>query len=308
MARHLDSPLLYPEAFGMLVLMKSFQVAKSAMVPAVVSSRDELVRANSRLTLAGVFGGIVAGGFAVGVMRLGGGSWVLAFGAIAYLVSARLTTLVPTSGPLMPDLATEPVGARTAMRPAHLHGIRLAVIAMAVLRSGVGFVVFLLAFALKREGEPAWFYGLVIGVSSLGGLVGAMAAPRLRKLLREEAVLVVSLALPAVAAVLGARSDARPAALMVAFALGVGGASGRAGFDSLVQRDAPLSAWGRSFARFEAYFQLAWVLGAFVPVLVTISPGIGMLVLALICGGGGFAYLAGLAADSLLHASKPPGR
>jgi hypothetical protein len=95
---------------------------------------------------------------------------------------------------------------------------------------------------------------------------------------------------------------------MVAFALGVGGSSGRAGFDSLVQRDAPHSLWGRSFARFEAYFQLAWVLGAFVPVLVTISPGIGMLVLALICGGGGFAYLAGLAADSLLHANRPPGR
>jgi len=53
MARHLHSFLLYPEAFGVLVLMKGFQVTKSALVPGVVTGRDELVRANSRLTLAG---------------------------------------------------------------------------------------------------------------------------------------------------------------------------------------------------------------------------------------------------------------
>ncbi len=305
MARHLDSPLLYPEAFGMLVLMKSYQVAKSAMTPTVVSSPDELVRANSRLTLAGVFGGVVVGGIAAGIMQLLGGSWVLALGAVTYLVSARLTTLVPVSGGMQAESsAAESEDGPAGIKPIHLYGIRLAAIAMAVLRSGVGFVVFLLAFALKREGEPAWFYGLVIAASSLGGFVGAMAAPRLRRLLREEAVLVVSLALPAAAAVIGARSEARPAALMVAMALGIGGSCGRAGFDSLVQRDAPHSSWGRAFARFEAYFQLAWVLGAFIPVLIAISPGTGMLILALILGAGGFVYLAGLAADSLLHASR----
>ncbi len=89
---------------------------------------------------------------------------------------------------------------------------------------------------------------------------------------------------------------------MVAFALGLGGSAGRAGFDSLVQRDAPDSAWGRSFARYEAYFQLAWVLGAAIPVIVTISPGFGLIVLALGLGGGVLVYLAGMAADSLVHA------
>jgi hypothetical protein len=191
-------------------------------------------------------------------------------------------------------------------RPSHLAGIRLAAVAMAVLRGGVGFLVFLLAFALKREGEPAWFYGLVIGASSLGGLVGAVAAPRLRRTLREEAVLVLALAAPAAAAVMGARSEARPAALMVAFALGLGGSGGRAGFDSLVQRDAPDTLWGRSFARYEAYFQLAWVLGAFLPVIAPMSPGTGLLVLALVLGAGGFVYLAGLAADSLVGARQRP--
>jgi hypothetical protein len=124
-------------------------------------------------------------------------------------------------------------------------------------------------------------------------------------------VLVVSLATPAAAAVMGARSQARPAALIVAFALGLGASAGRAGFDSLVQRDAPDTLWGRSFARYEAYFQLAWVLGAAVPVLISISPGIGLIILALVLGAGGFLYLAGLAADSLVGGrgqKGPPGR
>ena len=80
--------------------------------------------------------------------------------------------------------------------------------------------------------------------------------------------------------------------------------AGRAGFDSLVQRDAPDTQWGRAFARYEAYFQLAWVVGAFVPVLVSVSPGFGLILLALGLGAGAFVYLAGLAADSLVHSQR----
>lgn len=297
MARHHQSLLFYPEAFGALVLMKGFQVTKSALVPTVVTGRDELVRANSRLTLVGVVGGLIGGLLAAGILRVAGSSWVLVAGAVVYVAATLLVLRV--SGVAVPAVAAGAVDDRKRI---HLAPIRLGAIAMATLRAGVGFLTFLLAFALKREGEPAWFYGLVIGASALGGFVGAVAAPRLRRQLREEAVLVISLSIPAAAAVMGARSEARTAALIVAFALGLGGAAGRAGFDSLVQRDAPDTAWGRSFARYEAYFQLAWVVGAAIPVLVTISPGFGLIVLALALGAGVVLYLAGLAADSLVHA------
>jgi hypothetical protein len=210
-----------------------------------------------------------------------------------YLGAARLTALVPRA--LAVPLGTAD-GEPTRV---HLAGIRLAAFAMAVLRGGVGFLVFLLAFALKRQNEPAWFYGAVVGASSLGGFVGAVAAPRVRKMLREEALLVTALAIPAAASLLGARSQGRPAALIVAFTLGLGASAGRAAFDSLVQRDAPDTAWGRAFARYEAYFQLAWVIGAFLPVLHSISTGFGLVVLALGLVVGGFVYLGGLAAETL---------
>ena len=305
MARHLHSLFLYPEAFGVLVLMKGFQVTKSALVPAVVRTRDELVRANSRLTLAGVFGGAVAGLIAVGILQITSSSVVLVFGAVVYGFAARLVLRVPTE--VAPDVAQQTTEAEAARAHSHLGAIRLAAVAMAGLRGGVGFLTFLLAFALKRDGQPAWFYGLVIGMSSLGGLVGALAAPRLRQALREEAVLVISLAIPGAVSVMGARSRASAAALMVAFAVGLGASAGRAAFDSLVQRDAPDTEWGRAFARYEAYFQLAWVLGAAIPVLITMSPGSGLIVLALALSAGGFLFLAGLAADSLVHAREKRG-
>ena len=59
MASKIDSPLLYPLAFGALVLSKGQTIAKSALVPAVVDSHDELVLANSRLALIAVVGATV---------------------------------------------------------------------------------------------------------------------------------------------------------------------------------------------------------------------------------------------------------
>jgi hypothetical protein len=43
------------------------------------------------------------------------------------------------------------------------------------------------------------------------------------------------------------------------------------------------------------------VLGAFLPTLIVMSSGTGLLVLALGLGAGGFFYLVGLAADRLVH-------
>ena len=67
----LDSLLLFPEAFAVLVLAKSYHVAKSAIVPTVVRSDDELVEANSRLSfLSGViaFAAAVPGAWLVSTL------------------------------------------------------------------------------------------------------------------------------------------------------------------------------------------------------------------------------------------------
>ena len=70
MAGVIDELALYPLAFAMLVLSKGHSVAKSALVPAVVDSPDELVRANSRLALIAVLCGAVAAPFAAAILKI----------------------------------------------------------------------------------------------------------------------------------------------------------------------------------------------------------------------------------------------
>jgi hypothetical protein len=57
-----------------------------------------------------------------------------------------------------------------------------------------------------------------------------------------------------------------------------------------MQRAAPEGALGRVFVRYEVFFQLAWVAGAFVPALLPIGFRLGILLLAAFYGILGSAY------------------
>jgi len=62
MAFHTDDILLYPLVFVALVMQKTYAVSKSALVPSVVRSDDELVEANSKLGLiSGLVGALAIG-------------------------------------------------------------------------------------------------------------------------------------------------------------------------------------------------------------------------------------------------------
>ena len=64
-------------------------------------------------------------------------------------------------------------------------------------------------------------------------------------------------------------------------------------FDAIVQRDAPDADRARSFARFETRFQLAWVLGAFVPVVIHMPRSAGFAILAITCTVAAATYATG---------------
>jgi hypothetical protein len=85
----------------------------------------------------------------------------------------------------------------------------------------------------------------------------------------------------------------RPAASLLAAVIGVAAGSAKLAFDSLVQRDVPPVAQGRAFGRFEAAFQLVWVLGALVPVLIPMSLWVGFLIVTVAAAGALSVYLAG---------------
>ena len=286
MADHLDSLLFYPAAFGTLALSKGYSVAKSSLVPAVVGDESELVEANSRLALMAVLAGVVLGPLGAGVQALTDASWVLRLAALVNLAAALAAFRIPRAAKTAPPVA--PI----ELAELHARSIRLAATAMAVLRAAVGFLTFQAAFALKRSHAEPWLFGAVISAGALGGFLGALVAPRLRRAVREEAILIGSLLAPAVVTLFGARTFGHAAIGVVAFAVAVGASAGRLAFDSLVQRDAPDAGRGRTFARFETRFQLAWVAGALIPTAIPLPGRLGFLLLAVALAFSGLSYLA----------------
>jgi MFS family permease len=295
MIGHVDSLLLFPEAFALLVLSKSYHVAKSAIVPTVVRSDEELVEANAKLSLlsgAVGFAAAIPGGLATLIADAEG---VLVVAVLVFAAAAIVALQVPATQ-VAPLPATEEE--RAELRGG---GILLAASAMGLLRGIVGFLTFLLAFDLRSGDAPAWQFGVVLAVSGVGALLGAVAAPALRRSTDEETILTILLTLTAVTGVATAFIGGLTSAAVIALAVGAAASGGKLAFDSLVQRDAPDANRGRSFARFETRFQLIWVIGAFIPVAFDLPARLGYLVVAGTAGFAAFSYLAGQRALKARH-------
>jgi hypothetical protein len=172
---------------------------------------------------------------------------------------------------------------------------------MTVLRASVGFLLFFTAFSFKND-----IFSLgVIGVASgLGGFVGVIAAPVLRKSFREEIIVASALAFPAICAVLGAFAGGAPGFGLTAMAVAIGAAGGRLGFDSLLQRDGPDALRGRAFARFETRFQFVWVVGGLIGI-IPFAKQLGLFLLACVLAFAAVSYIAALrAARSRVQRTK----
>jgi hypothetical protein len=286
----IDSLLLFPEAFALLVLSKAYHVAKSAIVPTVVRSDSELVEANSKLSLlSGVMGFVAAipGGLAALIADSEG---VLVVALAVFAASSVLGLRIPAT-----QVAATP---ETDAERAELRGggILLAASAMGLLRGIVGFLTFLLAFELRTGDAPTWHFGVVLAVSGLGGLAGALAAPKLRRTMPEERILLVVLGITLAGGVACAYIGELPGAMLMALCVATAATGGKQAFDALVQRDAPDANRGRSFARFETRFQLAWVIGALMPVVLDLPARFGYAAIACTAGFATFSYLAGVRA------------
>jgi MFS family permease len=287
-AGNLHTLLLYPEAFGILILDKAYAITKSALVPSLVADDSDLVAANSRLTRISTLSGLLGGGIAAGILSVTNAVPVLQIASLVYFAGAITALRIPPETPT--ELPSNALEHRELQSPT----IRFAAGAMMILRAGIGFVVFLVAFELKRAGDPTWFFGLIAICGIAGGLAGTFASPILRhRLHREEPLLAIALILTAAVSVLAAAHLAHPTIAAAVFAVSFGASIGRQGFDSLLQRDAPDAARGRSFARFETLFQLLWVLGALGAVVLKPGTGQGLAIYAGVSVVALVAYIAG---------------
>lgn len=329
MTRHIDSLFLFPEAFVMLVLQKGYFVSRAALVPAVCPHEDELIEANSKLSLISSFSGIFGGAIGAAlVFMFGSGSWSTALAVMVFFGGAIAATRIPQV-----QVAAEPadITEKLEVRGAN---IILAASAVGIMRGIVGFTTFLLAFHLRAgedgidrdgpgasvgaaigyvrdnvdvdgtPGPPTWHFGAAGLAVGIGAFLGARYAPRLRESTTEEHIVLGALTAVSVLAYLGAWGGGIAGIILLSFGVGLGAAIAKLGFDALVQRDAPLANHGRTFAKFEGRFQMMWALGAFVPVAINLPMRLGTLLIALAGTFAAVSYELGRRTDRVQRSSR----
>jgi hypothetical protein len=284
----IDTWLLIPIAFGMLVLSRAQVVVRGALLPRVVPEGRGLVQANASLFRASALAAVVAALPGVALLQLVGVRTELLFTAIVYAIGAPAAFGLPRSSGRR--TSGERRSARAGVRALP---VRQAIVAAGGMRLIVGFLVFHLAFALRREEFGNVGLGLLIGGATLGGFLGAVTAPRLRRVLKEEGMLAAGLLMAAIAGIVGGLWFSLGVAVALVVLVGLGAGASKLAFDSIVQREIDEAGRGYAFARFESILQLAWVAGGFIAVAVPIpsAPGvagagtIALLLMALYVAG-----------------------
>lgn len=292
-AGDLKTLFFYPEAFGVLVLGKAYSVAKSAAVPGLVEDPSDLVAANSRLSRISSMMGAAGGAIAAGIIALGDASLVLRFGSFVYFAGAALALRIP------PSRETPTVEPEVERAEVHSRSIIIGASAVTALRASIGFLTFLVAFGFRRAGEPLWLYGAVLVALAVGNFAATVVTPALkRRWLREEQLFATALLVAGLTTAAAAWGFTGASIIGAAAVIGLAANMGRQAFDSVVQRDAPDAARGRTFALFETRFQLAWVVGALVPVGLELSTRLGLSVLGVILAVAFAACVAGVSIEA----------
>jgi hypothetical protein len=302
-ATRIDGLLLFPLAFGLLVCSRVHGISRSALVPELVGGGRELVPINGRMARVAAIGGTLGGLLGVGAQKLLGGGGVLRLAAVVFLLGGALATQVPAlrhawrrrggEAPAAGSAAAAGPGPRVSVRRWPVARVRLARTASAATRAAGGFVLFLLAFALRGRGVSTAGLGLLVAGIGAGGLIGAFLVPRLGRRLHEEGLLVLGLGLSAATSLLLAGRVNVVTAGLAGLIVGTAASAARLGFESLVQRDVPAEIRGTTITRSETAFQLSWVLGAVIPVALPLPAGPGLLAVGSACALATGVYLFG---------------
>ena len=291
MIQRINSVALFPLAFISLVLSRTYAVSKTALVPTLVSSDQELVAANGSL---GLLAGLIGFGAAVpaGLLQLVDSRLTLVMSAVMFGLAGFVSLQLPR------HVATTPKTIDDAEKTElHGPGVRHAALSMMLLRGIVGFLFFHVAFWLRDERAGTAWFALALGLSSLATMLANAISPMLRRLISERTMMTVSLTVISVTGVLaGVFGGITAGIILIAVCNGMG-SIGRLAFESIIQREAPDANRARTFVKFETINQLVWVSSGLAAVVFTFSGAVGFAIVGVSSAMGLVYFLSADFAD-----------
>jgi hypothetical protein len=274
LAQQLRTLALFPLAFGVLVVAKTYTVGRNALVPALVESDDDLVTANARLSRTASMAGSVAGAAAIVLFTTTSGAWTLRVAALIYLLG------VLAAWSVRKVLPTAESARRSDIVELLKVDISGAVWDMMALRAAVGYAMFHFGFSLREGNESPWLLGIVIVANSVGGFLGTVIAPAIRARAPEQTMFTWSLLAAAAAMVACGLGYTSVTLIGAVFVLGLAASVGRRALDATIQTHAPHARRGRVYASLETRLELAWVAAGCVAVASRLDTWVGVLALA----------------------------
>jgi len=294
----LDTYLLFPMAFLLLVLSRFHGISRSSVVPIVLEDSRELIAANAQLARIGVVGSAIIVPFGLLGVGFGHPSLTLIIAALVFTWSALSAVGLP---PLRMERDRSREARAARRRAAAPREVRLARFATAGVRFLNGFLLLLVAFAFRDENAGIFDFSALLAAAGLGYFIAAFVTPILDRKISEEPMVVTGLAIEAGAAFVAAQVFGLPAAAFLAAAAGFAWGTAKFGFDGLLQATVPEEGRGRAFTNAETFFQIAWVVGALIPVIPAIPTSLGLTIAGLLALAIQVVYISAVLVPVVRH-------
>ncbi|MDT9594285.1 MFS transporter [Nocardioides zeae] len=293
------STWLFPAALGVLVASKAYGVTRAAAVPRVVPAGLTLVKANGRVSLAGVVGAGVSAPLA-GLASLAGPEWSLRYAFVIFVIATILAILLPrqvdaSHGETRLSLVAGPSAASAGRDPGNRRkaSLRMPPAVAFALRANCGprwlsgFLTMFVAFLLTTQPfGPGWsttvLFALIIGAAGLGNTLG-IALASLLKNVNPAVTVVVALLAAATVATLAAVFYSVVTLSLLGLTAGLAQSLAKLSLDSTIQHDVHERVRTSALARSDTLLQFAWVVGGFVGIAVPLGNGrVGLTVAAVV--------------------------
>ena len=299
------STALFPAALGVLVASKAYGVTRAAAVPRLVPPDFTLVKANARISLAGIVGASISAPLAIAASTFGS-EWSLRYAFVLFVVATVLAILLPGKvdvsqgevalalGPGPSATKSMPMGegppggpmgrpVRATVPPAVAFALR----ANCGPRWLSGFLIMFLAFLFRENPIGDWrtevLLGIVIGGAGVGNAIG-IALGSMKHRLSPPKLVVLALAGDTVAVLVAASFYSVAALALLGVTAGLAQSVAKLALDSTIQSDVPERVQSSAFARSDTTLQLAWVVGGFIGIAIPLMPRLGLSVAAAALG------------------------